>query len=624
MATTKKEFEVKHGLVVAAATGSTSVDTGSLVVRGGGGIAENLYIGGDLSVNSGNITTAALTVNIGNTASVSSETNIAVAATASGNTKTVNIATGGDPGSSTNVNLGSIEGGTTVLSSPTTVVSGTLIVSGTTTTVNSSTLTVDDKTIELGAVTVGPVSNTGTVGNISGSDPWTATITGMTSTAGLIAGSELAATDGTGSIGTGGSYIVTSINSATSVTFTATSGTAPIEGTISEITTTGATEITADGGGIVLKGATDKTLSWVGSTQRWTFNNPVEATSLQNTAIGSEDESTGRFTTVESTVVTGTAPFTVASTTVVNNLNADLLDGNHSSAFYAFGTVVLDTTDSDYTWSNDDASSVGANSLSDTLYVVQGDGITVSTDDANDAIRISHADTSSADNLSATSGQFVNSLTFDSFGHVTSYSTGSATSYSLDGESPEANSVNLQLVGADDTVDAINIIGSGGTTVSWDEEAQKITIASVSVSGVFDDTSTNETYYPLLSSITSGSISNFTISTTKLYFNPFTGDLTATNINSLSDISFKENVNTIPNGLTVVEQLRPVEFVWKDTKEKAYGVIAQEIEKVLPEVVQTNPGTGIKTVSYNQVIPFLIKSIQELTEEINLLKSKNT
>ena len=58
------------------------------------------------------------------------------------------------------------------------------------------------------------------------------------------------------------------------------------------------TDTTADGGGITLRGATDKTITWVQSSGRWTFNNPVEATSIQNTPIGSSAASTGAFTTL--------------------------------------------------------------------------------------------------------------------------------------------------------------------------------------------------------------------------------------------------------------------------------------------------------------------------------------
>jgi len=83
------------------------------------------------------------------------------------------------------------------------------------------------------------VSSTGTVGSIVAStlSPWTATITGMTSTAGLAVGSFFTATAGAGSVGTGGTYRVTAIPSSTSITFSAIGGTTPIAGAVTNITT---------------------------------------------------------------------------------------------------------------------------------------------------------------------------------------------------------------------------------------------------------------------------------------------------------------------------------------------------------------------------------------------------
>jgi hypothetical protein len=84
------------------------------------------------------------------------------------------------------------------------------------------------------------VSTTGTVGSISGSGPWTATITGMTSVGDLEVGDEIYALDGTGSLGTG-TITVASIVSSTSITITATGGTTPVAGTVTGITQTGLT-----------------------------------------------------------------------------------------------------------------------------------------------------------------------------------------------------------------------------------------------------------------------------------------------------------------------------------------------------------------------------------------------
>lgn len=86
--------------------------------------------------------------------------------------------------------------------------------------------------------TTAVTSATGTVGSIiaSATSPWTATITGMTSTTGLAVGSFFTATAGTGSLGAAGTYRVTTILSTTSIIFSATGGTTPTAGTVTNIT----------------------------------------------------------------------------------------------------------------------------------------------------------------------------------------------------------------------------------------------------------------------------------------------------------------------------------------------------------------------------------------------------
>ena len=78
------------------------------------------------------------------------------------------------------------------------------------------------------------ISTTGTVGSIAGTGPWTATITGMTSTVGLSIGSEISAVAGVGSIGTG-IITVTSVIGDTSITILCTGGTTPTAGTVTNI-----------------------------------------------------------------------------------------------------------------------------------------------------------------------------------------------------------------------------------------------------------------------------------------------------------------------------------------------------------------------------------------------------
>jgi len=86
------------------------------------------------------------------------------------------------------------------------------------------------------------ISTTGTVGSISGSGPWTATISGMTTNTGLAVGDSITASPGTGSLGSGlGVYKVTGLVGSTGITFSATGGTTPTAGTITNILLIGKT-----------------------------------------------------------------------------------------------------------------------------------------------------------------------------------------------------------------------------------------------------------------------------------------------------------------------------------------------------------------------------------------------
>jgi len=97
-----------------------------------------------------------------------------------------------------------------------------------------------------------------------------------------------------------------------------------------------------------------------------------------------------------------------------------------------------------------------------------------------------------------------------------------------------------------------------------------------------------------------------------------TGIVTATDFNSTSDINLKENIHTVQNALDVVNNLRGVSFNWKESGRSSYGVIAQELEEVLPELVH---GDNPKTVNYNGIIGVLIEAIKELKKEIEELKN---
>ena len=87
------------------------------------------------------------------------------------------------------------------------------------------------------------------------------------------------------------------------------------------------------------------------------------------------------------------------------------------------------------------------------------------------------------------------------------------------------------------------------------------------------------------------------------------------NITAYSDISLKENVKNIEGALDTVSKLRGVSFDRIDMDgESQIGFIAQELEPLVPEVVQTMPD-GIKTVAYGNVVALLVEAIKELKED---------
>ena len=142
--------------------------------------------------------------------------------------------------------------------------------------------------------------------------------------------------------------------------------------------------------------------------------------------------------------------------------------------------------------------------------------------------------------------------------------------------------------------------------------------ASASTATVVDDTSTNATYYPMLAQGTSGNTAP-KVSSTKLTFNPSTGLLTSTDYNSSSDKRLKKSIKTVNSALEKVEALRGVTFTWKDSNTSAIGMIAQEVQEVLPEVVTTDDD-GYMGIKYTNVIGVLVEAIKELKADFEAYK----
>jgi hypothetical protein len=92
-----------------------------------------------------------------------------------------------------------------------------------------------------------------------------------------------------------------------------------------------------------------------------------------------------------------------------------------------------------------------------------------------------------------------------------------------------------------------------------------------------------------------------------------------------SDISMKENIEQISNPISKVKSIRGVSFTWKDdqSRTKQIGMIAQEVESILPEVVFTNPVDGLKGINYSQTTALLVEAIKEQQQQIESTKQEN-
>jgi hypothetical protein len=106
-----------------------------------------------------------------------------------------------------------------------------------------------------------------------------------------------------------------------------------------------------------------------------------------------------------------------------------------------------------------------------------------------------------------------------------------------------------------------------------------------------------------------------------LSYNPSTNVLTAGSFYASSDENLKKDIAVVEGALDKLFQLRGVEFTWKENDVRSAGVIAQDVEKVLPQAV-TNTDKGYKTVQYDALYALLIEAVKELSARVESLEAK--
>jgi hypothetical protein len=190
--------------------------------------------------------------------------------------------------------------------------------------------------------------------------------------------------------------------------------------------------------------------------------------------------------------------------------------------------------------------------------------------------------------------------------------TASSFTGNLTGTATTANNVSSTInINTSGIITASSFVGNlTGTATTATTALGFSTTASINTSGIITSSS-------FVGNLTGTATTANNVSST-ININT-SGIITATDFNSTSDINLKTNIQQIEDSLSKVIKISGVTFDWKDSNRSSAGVIAQEVEKVLPQLVN---GEEIKTVNYNGVIGALVEAVKELKTENDVLKER--
>ena len=286
----------------------------------------------------------------------------------------------------------------------------------------------------------------------------------------------------------------------------------------------------------------------------------------------------------------------------------------------------------------DDLDVITADNNNDIFYIRAGGGISLASDAVNDRMTISHTDTSSQGTSENSGRTYIQDIFLDTYGHVTSINTATETVTNTNTN----QLTTFQVEDGDGTEVTIShakewkFKEGGGVNINWTDTSPgsnadpfdlefKINTGVTAGNGLTGGGTLNATR-----TIHVGAGNGITVAANEVKMSgSYTGAFTATgNITGQdlyarafyykSDERLKENILPVTNSLDIIEQLQGVSFDWSETGKHDIGVIAQEVEAIIPEAVVANED-GFLSVNATPIIAHLIEAVKELKAEVDRL-----
>lgn len=178
-------------------------------------------------------------------------------------------------------------------------------------------------------------------------------------------------------------------------------------------------------------------------------------------------------------------------------------------------------------------------------------------------------------------------------------------------------------------------LGSAGNVITTDGNG--VLSFSALEFDVNNQNSDTSTYYPLMSTADSGSIGELSVSNAKLSFKPNTGTLsvneltansasingsfTADSITESSSIKLKENIKSLGSVSDKIKELNPVTYQRISTNATEVGLIAEDVYKVIPELVKLDKNGDPESIYYTKLGAYMVEAFKELQNQFENFKN---